>query len=256
MDNIYIEIAKLLEKNQSGILAILIDVKGHSPRKAGTKMLVLPTGMCIGTIGGGKLEKEVISKALAVLKSGKPLTENFSLCENRDVEHSELAIVYFEPIIPNPQLYIFGAGHVGREIGRYANEVGFNVRFIDPRPHIFEEFDTTFAQCITMEYEEALEKIEFEKSDYVVISTPSHQTDTFLTHKLAKHGLTYLGVLASKHKAQQIRENGIKNNLLSPEEAQNIDMPMGVPINTQTPREIAISVVARLIDIKNNKTLK
>ncbi|HON18131.1 MAG TPA: XdhC family protein [Salinivirgaceae bacterium] len=255
MNSIYKQLINLIDNHTPCVITFLIDVQGSTPRKPGTKMIVTGDGKIVGTIGGGSLEKKVIEIALDVLRKGSPLTKTFDLEDDLSMHCGGTATVFFDPVLPAPTVFIFGAGHVAREVGSYAFDLGFQIQFIDPRPGIFTEFRSDYAQCHPVDYLEFANSCNFSERDYAVVTTPNHQFDESLAHTLARKNLLYVGVIASKRKAAIIRENAIKNNILTPEQANRIDMPIGIPFNAQTPKEIAISIVARLIDTKNNQTL-
>jgi xanthine dehydrogenase accessory factor len=253
MSDILLDLPGILAKNRPFVLCIITSTEGSSPRKAGSKMVVFADSTQKGTIGGGSVEKEAAEIALEVLKTQKPLVKKFILEEDLAMQCGGTVTLYFEPIIPNPDLYIFGAGHVGREVGRYASENGFTVHFIDFRKDIYAEFDCTYAECITDDFLEAASGIEFKETDYVVITTPKHEFDERLSLILGKKKLTYLGMIGSKSKVAEVRKNALEKGALTPQELDRINMPIGVPMNSQTPREIAISILAKLIDVKNSR---
>ncbi len=252
MSDILLDLPGILAKNKPFVLCIITSTEGSAPRKAGSKMVVFPDSTHMGTIGGGSVEKEAVEIALEVMKNKTPLVKKIVLEEDLSMQCGGTVTLYFEPIIPNPDLYIFGAGHVGREVGRYASEIGFTVHFIDFRPDIYSEFDNAYADCIADDFLAAATGIEFKETDYVVITTPKHEFDERLLLILAKKKLTYLGMIGSKRKVAEVRKSALESKTLTLEELDRVNMPIGIPFNSQTPKEIAISIMAKLIDVKNS----
>ncbi len=82
MENIYAELARLLEAGDTVAVATIIDVRGSVPREVGAKMLIHPLGKHVGTVGGGCGEGDVIRTALDVLQTGEPATVHVDLTED------------------------------------------------------------------------------------------------------------------------------------------------------------------------------
>ena len=98
--------------------------------------------------------------------------------------------------------------------------------------------------------EEIDEKVEISESDYVAIVTRSHEIDYQALKVVLKHPLTYLGLIASKIKKKQVFERLVKEGF-EQTVVDKIHSPIGLDIAAQTPEEIAVSIVAELIAVKN-----
>jgi xanthine dehydrogenase accessory factor len=70
---------------------------------------------------------------------------------------------------------------------------------------------------------------------------------------LGKKPHAYVGMIGSKRKVEGVKKNLLATEGYSEEEISGIDMPIGIPINVETPQEIAVSILAKLIDVKNSK---
>jgi xanthine dehydrogenase accessory factor len=86
--------------------------------------------------------------------------------------------------------------------------------------------------------------------EYVVIASFSHQYDKLIVSKLIEKKLNYLGMMGSKDKVKEIFDQLI-NEGISKESLENVKAPIGVPIKSETPEEIAVSIAAEIIQIKN-----
>src|SRR5438093_13569976 len=125
--DLYQEIVELRRSARRAALATIVVRKGSTPRRDAAKMLVFEDGSQLGSIGGGCVEAEVCREALAVMRLERPNLLSFDLTET-DAEESGLLCggimeVYVEPILPDPGLVIFGAGHVGRSIAAVASGI-------------------------------------------------------------------------------------------------------------------------------------
>jgi xanthine dehydrogenase accessory factor len=255
MKDIIFHLSELKDQDKAFTLCIVTEAKGSTPRKEGAKMLVLDDGTISGTIGGGSIEKQAIAEALEVLKIGKPLKKKYQLEVDLQMQCGGNMEIYFEPFNKNLKLYIFGAGHVGREVGRFAADLDFRVIFVDNREGIYNEFPSSYAECITNDYFKTIDEIVFSSRDFAVITTPNHQYDEQIMARMAKIDLAYVGMIGSKRKVGEARKRLVADKVLTDEELNRVDMPIGIPFNAETPREIAISIVAKLIDVKNTKRL-
>lgn len=255
MTDILFRLSELRQNKKSFVLCVVTEAHGSTPRKAGAKMLVFNDRSIIGTVGGGSVELQAINDALQVLADGKPEKKKYQLEDDLQMHCGGNMEIYFEPFYDDLKLYIFGAGHVGREVGKMAGDFGFTIIFVDHRPDIYKEFDSQYARCIVSDYVSSLAQIEFSPRDFVVITTPKHEFDENLLEHLAKIKLGYLGMIGSKRKVAEARRRLLSEQKLSEEQLNFVNMPIGIPFNAETPAEIAISIVAKLIDVKNTLRL-
>ena len=145
------------------------------------------------------------------------------------------------------RVYIFGGGHVGRALVPVLAGVEFRVTVFDNRPDFAKQEVYPDADCVILgNYQDIREKVCIGPEDYVVIMTPGHQADRAVLLQAMRTEATYIGCIGSRKKIAAtnafLMENGI------PEEAlTRIHAPIGLPIQAETPAEIAISVAAELI---------
>ena len=253
MKDILYQLPGLISQGRPLVLCLVTEAKGSTPRKEGARMIVFSDGSIMGTIGGGSVEMQAIEIAKQVLETGKPFKKQFQLEQDLQMQCGGDMEIYFEPFFGELKLYIFGAGHVGREVGKYARDFGFSIIFIDHRAEIYKEFDGSYAKCIAEDYVHSLATIHFSDRDFVVITTPKHEYDEKLLGQVAKQKLAYLGMIGSKRKVAEARKRLLAEKALTEEQLDLVDMPIGVPFHAETPAEIAISIVAKLIDVKNRK---
>lgn len=254
MNEIYARVADLQSRNQPHALCIVVDSKGSTPRKAGSKMIVFPDGKIIGTIGGGALEMKVIKEALEAMQLGLIKMAHYSLDKDLAMQCGGDISVYIEAFGKSPELFVFGAGHIGRELGAMAVKLGFRLTFVDERPGIFEAFALHNAKFINNDCKKTAREIEVDNNTFIVICTHEHALDQAILGELAQRNPYYIGLMASKRKAITIRKNLEESGQLTAQQLENVDMPIGIPIKAETPFEIALSIAARLTDAKNNKS--
>ena len=248
-----IEELNQLEKQQiPAALCIVTETSGSTPRKAGAKMLVFADGSAKGTIGGGGIEHQVIKDAVQALAGNKePYLKHFNLYDDLNMECGGAMQIYIETIGCQPKLYIFGAGHVGRAVAGYAAGLGFRPLVIDQREELIRAWDVPKTEAKAGDYLRIIENLTFDRNTYIVIVTPQHEFDEKVMIACAPREYAYLGMIGSKRKVAEISKRANEFHSISAEILARIDMPIGIPFAAETPAEIAISIVARLIDVKN-----
>lgn len=255
MSDILFQLSEIRSKGKPFVLCIVVKTEGSTPRKEGAKMIVFSDGTSVGTVGGGTIEAQSVLFALDVLKKRKPSKATYELEEDLNMRCGGYVEVYFEPMNYNYNLLIFGAGHVGREVGKLAAQFGFSITYIDNRENIYTEFDPMDAKTISVDFESSTDGIEFSSHDFAVICTPKHTWDELVLSKLINKNLAYLGMIGSKRKVAETRKSLLEKGIASTEQLDKVNMPIGLAFNAETPAEIALSIVAKLIDAKNSFNL-
>jgi xanthine dehydrogenase accessory factor len=244
---------KILEALQSGIsfaLCTVVNTKGSTPREAGTKMLVYPDGQIFGSVGGGEVERKVIQDALSVIKNGKAKLFRHDLLHQHNMCCGGTMEIYIDPLMPTERLYIFGAGHTGHALARHATALNFEVVIIDDRKEYLDKIEIDGVNKLHLHYSDALPLLPFNERTYVCIMTYSHPFDRDILAYCMKKTTAYTGMIGSARKVELTRKMFVQSGLGSEEEISRIDMPMGLNISAETPDEIAISILARLIEVR------
>ncbi len=253
MQDILEEALTSIKQHNKAALCIVTETIGSGPGKAGSKMLVYSDGSSKGTIGGGAVELEVIGLAQKQLSLGKPIMVSFNLSEDLKMSCGGKMQVYIEPLGIIPRLIVFGAGHVGQAVAKLAPGLGFSTLVIDPREDLIATINGPGSKGIVSPYLTALHDLIFDENIYIVITTPNHATDETLLIQCATQQYAYLGMIGSRRKVEEIKRRAIETATIPAHILPLIDMPIGIPIATETPAEIAISILAKLIDVKNKK---
>jgi xanthine dehydrogenase accessory factor len=258
--DIYEEIVDLRTNGKRAALATIIARKGATPRKDMAKMLVYEDGRQIGTIGGGSAEAEVRREALTVMDTGIAQLLSFDL-QNVDPEESALVCggfmeVYVEPVLPDPTLFIFGAGHVSKALADAAKPVGFKVAVIDDRARYANKERFPGADsCYVDGWEEIWQRLPVNETSFLFIATRGHQFDLTCLRKALQSKARYIGMLGSLKKARMLfgllEKEGVEPSLF-----QRVCVPTGLDIGSETPEEIAISVVAELIAVRKKRDIQ
>ena len=161
--------------------------------------------------------------------------------------------IYIEPLLKPSRLYIFGAGHIGKMLARYAPDMEFETFLIDWREDIFESPEGLRYKQICKPYLDAIKDITFDSESYCVIVTPNHEFDEEVLSAVGKKEIAYVGLIGSKRKIETLKKMFLQESRLTQTELDRVDMPIGIKFNAITPAEIAISIIAKLIDVKNTR---
>jgi xanthine dehydrogenase accessory factor len=257
--HIYTEIAEYLDQGKAFILATLIRAAGSIPRDAGARMLVFPDGSISGTIGGGKFEKMVIDDCLALM-GGESATMLKSYVLQESGPNSigmccgGKADVFLEKFSRPETLYIFGGGHIGRDLAKMASGLGFRIVVVDDRPDILNQYQQPIETILTDEdYGRNFPAID--SNSYVVIVTHGHKCDRQVLENVIDSDCAYIGMIGSKNKIARtfalLEEGGAEKSKLD-----KVCAPIGLAIGAEGPYEIAVAIAAELIAVKRKKTSK
>ncbi len=241
---IYQEAARIRQKGGSAILATLISVDDAFPQGKDSKALVKTSGEKIGfLLGEMGLEKKILRESEILLKEKKPKVLVLSF-ENRRID------VLLEPIFSEPTVYIFGGGHISEQVAPLARKVHFKVVVIDDREMFanrerFPDAD----EVIVSEFEKSFDQLHIDDSSYIVIVTRGHLFDGFVLGQAIKTNAYYIGMIGSKKKIRTLYQNLMENGITK-EALDRVYAPIGIDINSETPEEIAVSIVAELIKVR------
>ncbi|MCB0554681.1 MAG: XdhC family protein [Phaeodactylibacter sp.] len=164
---------------------------------------------------------------------------------------SDTQWVYEEVLgIPNT-LLIFGGGHISLAVSRQFQLLGFQVAVFDNRPKLPMFQDNAIAgRKEVVDYQQIERLVPEGRNVYVVIMTASHHSDALILEQLLEKNVRYLGMLGSKNKVNTIFDS-LRRKGYAEEQLQRVAAPIGLKINSHTAAEIAVSIAAEVIGVKN-----
>ena len=208
--------------------------------------------------GGNAGEKAVVSEGEAVYFSDekgflKGLGEQLFSLKGKGVETIKETKVYTEYPGHRKKIVICGCGHVSIPIIKLGKMVGFHVTAIDDRGEFVRNAEKAGAdRVIERSFKEGLQEAGHDRDTYYVIVTRGHRWDEECLEILCRKKCTYIGVMGSKRRVALVRENLIKNGIKR-EAVDGIHSPIGLEIGSETPEEIAVSILAEIIKVKNER---
>ncbi len=255
--NQYIEhLAELDRSGQPFASVTMVEAVGSTPQDVGSKMLVNETGLVFGTVGGGRIERKAIEHAQAMLSQGScQPTELVEWNLQRDVGMTCGGVVrlFFESFNDRRwQIVIFGAGHVAQALTRCLLPIDCQIHCIDQRHEWLDRLPES-SKLKRTQCDEPADMIEsLRDQDFVICMTMGHRTDRPILERIFKRGrrFTFLGVIGSHSKRKvllrELQEAGIDD-----ETASRFECPIGLPLGNNQPAEIAISIAAQLIQVRD-----
>jgi len=250
--NIYREVLKIKQQGGAGILATVISVDGASQKREGIKVFIKASGEKTGSLFmGEELEERILKEAERLLRVKK--IEVMTVSSAETAHPWKTLEILLEPIFSEPTVYIFGAGHISQQLVPLVKKVHFKTVVIDDREMFanrdrFPEAD----EIIVSDFEKSFERITIDNSSYIVIVTRGHLYDGLILEMAVKTDAHYIGMIGSKKKVQTLYQFLLTKGI--PKEAlDKVHAPIGLDIHSETPEEIAVSIVAQLIMERRGK---
>ena len=250
---VFEELVRSRAQGKKAALALIVECMGSSPQKEGAKMLVREDGTIVGTLGGGCLEEKVRQVCLAAIKEGTATTISVGLTENEGgMVCGGRVLVYIEPVIPEPRLVVLGAGHVGRALAQTAAHAGFRVTVVDDRAEFAAPERFPDASLVLVgPFASTLEGAGIDDNTYLLVATRGHLQDFEAVMAALRTPARYIGLVGSRRKRkllfQELERQGFDVAARS-----RVVTPAGLSIGSVTPEEIAVSIVAQMIEIRRS----
>ncbi len=254
MDDLHAVYEALNEAQQEGkpaALATIIDVQGSVPRHAGSKILVWADGTFVGTVGGGAMESRVIQEALATIHTGEPRLRSYSL---NDIQAGDAGVcggtvqLFIEPIAITPTLLVIGVGHVGKALAELGKWAGFRVVISDDREDFCNpEYLPDMNGYLVCKPIEIAERMAINAHTYIAAVTRGLPVDIHLIPSLLKTSAPYIGVIGSRRRWALTSQALKQEHGLTDEDLKRVHAPIGLELQAETPKEIAVSILAEMI---------
>ena len=189
----------------------------------------------------------ITSNSIQLLSEFK-LNKKFAFTQKDFSEEFE----YLEIIGRVETAYIIGGGHVGIEAAKILSFLGLYTIIIEERKNLFTLENVDADKIVYDKFSNCGKYIDENELSYVIIVTPKHISDKAALKSVINLDVKYIGMMGSVRKVKTIFElletEGVERSKL-----KKVHSPIGLPINSETPREIAISIAAEIIKMKNSR---
>ena len=242
-------VATCLASRQLGVMAQVID----APEGAdwlGRRLLRLEDGTTQGDLNLPSLRQMLLDEAAQTLVEGRHKIQTYAL-EAGPVE------VLFEVVRPPVRLVIFGAGHDVKPVVRLAKEMAWSVTIVGRKPPevLAERFPEADAHIFLMHPEQVLDYVPLDARSAAAIMNHQYVRDKALIGALLRSPLPYIGALGPRDRAERIiGELRAENPTLTDAHFTKVHGPVGLDIGTETPEEIALSMMAEIQAVHHHRT--
>ncbi|MBD8169347.1 xanthine dehydrogenase accessory protein XdhC [Erwinia persicina] len=241
-------LANLRDRGEPCVLLTVLDDRGSVPRDRGSKMVVAATTTWL-TIGGGHLEHQSVAIARDMLLNGESQTrsEQFNLGARLGQCCGGVCSVLFEPLIqPQPQIAVFGAGHVGQALVNILATLPCHVFWVDERPEQFSHVPEGVTVCCLEDPTDQVRQMP--AGSYYVVMTHHHPCDQQLCEAiLRRDDAVYVGMIGSATKRQRF-EYRLEGKGFSRGQMDRLHCPIGLAeVKGKLPAEIAVAVAGEIV---------
>ena len=193
--------------------------------------------------------KEVV---LAHLKQA--VRYGFTEIDLLDIPGHQVKMAFLEHIKPLPQLLIAGGGHIGKALAHLGSLLEFEVSVVDDRPEFASWENIPDADHLVVnEIGEALHELKPGADTFIVIVTRGHTHDGEVLRACIGLDAAFIGMIGSTNKVGIMKKQFLDEGWATPEQWSAIHAPIGLPIGSKTVQEIAISIAAQLVEVRNRK---
>lgn len=255
-EDFLLQLIKLKETGTPCVVITMVSVKGSAPQEVGAKIIVGSKGLLYGTIGGGKIEAKVIKSAmeLLVLANTHHYVE-WNLQTDIGMTCGGVVGLFFEKMLPQSdwKIAVFGAGHVAQELVRLLIKLDCEITCIDPRFDWLEKLPEHYRlkKIQTDDMRSVLETLA--PNTFIASVTMGHVFDIpILKDALSNFNFPYVGAIGSDAKARVLK-NDLKKCGVDEAKIAHLHCPIGEPFGNNSPVEIAISIVAQLIAVRDQQ---
>ncbi|MEO8179550.1 MAG: XdhC/CoxI family protein [Deltaproteobacteria bacterium] len=239
----------LLRTGQAGALATVVQVSGSTPQVAGARLLLRADGSAVGTIGGGAIERAVLTALADVQQRGVAKLLSWDLGRDLGMCCGGSMGVFLEPIGATPRLWVCGAGHVAQPTAALGRSVGFELVIVDER----EEWNTPerFPHCRRElgDPADVLRRAALGGRDWILITSHDHRLDEEVLQAALQTPARYIGLVGSRRKVYRLLQRiTLRQGAL---DTTRLYAPVGLNLGALTPEEIAVSILSEIIALRH-----
>lgn len=249
-------LATLHREGTAHVSVTLINTRGEAPADVGAKAIVTTQGLTTGTVGGGRIEARVITYAQALLQEAKssPVeTKTWNLQTDIGMTCGGEVTLLFETFRPLLwQVAVFGAGHVAQALVRTLLGLDCGVSCFDARPEWIGRLPPSSKLSAKVMTSPEAEVSTLKPGTFFVVMTQGHATDVPVLEQIFRfhRDTPYVGAIGSELKGRKLKTELLARGVTA-EWLEKLRCPVGLPLGNNCPAEIAISVTAELIQVRD-----
>lgn len=250
---------ELIQSRSPFVVVTIVDTIGSVPHGRGGRMIVRGDRIVFGTVGGGKVEQAALREAKSLLDGTiqeRNHIVNWQLDRDIGMTCGGSVRVYFELCdLSHWHIVIFGAGHCAGALSKLLVELDCQLTVVDTRAEWLSQIADRpgVDKVLVTQYVDYVERLD--DRCYVLLMTMGHSTDSPVLVEILRRfagSLPYLGVIGSKAKAVRLKADLLAAGV-PPAVAEQFYCPIGLPVGGNAPAEIAVSVAAQLLQVRDNR---
>lgn len=234
MSGINEAVQEILDSERFG--SVLTVVEGPS---IGEKAVLDERGEVVAGSLPDEIRDDVVSDAVTLMGHEQHRTLDYG-------EHS----VFIETLAPPPDLYVFGAVHIGQALASFATQMGFRVTVVDSRaPFVTEERFPTAHRLLVGWPRDLMDQLTFDRRTWVVVLSHDPRHETPPLEAALKAETRYIGAMGSR-RTHTLRVERLRDLGFTDEDIERIHSPVGLDIGAETPQEVAVSILAEMTMVR------
>jgi xanthine dehydrogenase accessory factor len=249
---------ELLRKGEPFAVALVVRCETPISGKPGDKAIILASGELWGWVGGGCAQPAVIAEALQALNDGQPRLvrigqsssqEEGFVTYNMNCQSGGTLDIYIEPVLPKPHILILGRSPIAQTLAKLAKTINYTVSVAAPQagPGSFPDADR-------VQDDLNLSNLKIGPQTYIVVSTQG-ECDEEAVESALQTDASYVAFVASKPKAAKILEH-LRGRGIESARLDQLRAPAGLDLHAGSQEEIAVSILAEIVQICRNTTSK
>ncbi len=246
---------ELVILGESFAIATVVRYEAPISGKPGDKAIIFADGEVWGWIGGGCARPAVVKEALKALKDGRPRLVHISpiptdeegiVAYNMSCHSGGTLDVYIEPVLPRPHVLILGRSPVGQSLARLAKVINYTVSVAAP-----EASGEQYPEVDRVQSDLELKDLKVSAHTFIVVSTQGECDEEALENAL-RTDAAYVAFVASRTKAAKVLDY-LGERGVSAERLKQVKAPAGMDIGASSPEEIAVSILAQIVQLNRAK---
>jgi xanthine dehydrogenase accessory factor len=246
MSSLSEELIQISEQGVSAVLATVIEVEGNHGVVPGAKCLVREGHVRAETVGNANVLEAIVQESEARLREEQSKLVSLNLPETAGKLE-----VFFEVMPAPPKLLVVGAGHIAVPLVKIAKILDFDVTVIDDRIlYANRERFPAADEVLVGDMAQILKEKPITPSTYIVLITRGHKYDEPCLREIIHSPAKYIGMIGSKRRIKACFERFRNEEKIAEEVIERVYAPIGLDIATETPEEIALSILAEVVKVR------
>jgi xanthine dehydrogenase accessory factor len=252
MESLVEELIRIQEEGAAGVLATVVEVERNGEVQPGDNCLVRDGKLAGGTMRHAKLLDAVLREAEARLKE-----EKSKMVSLEAPEAGGKIDLFFEVLPSPPKLVVVGCGHIAVPLAKLAKVLDFHVAVLDDRILFANRDRFPDADEVRVgDMAAMLKEMSITPSTYIVLITRGHKYDELCLREIMYSPAKYIGMIGSRRRIQACFQRFREEEKIAEEVIQRVYAPIGLDIGTETPEEIALSIMAEIVKVRRGGTAK